>query len=396
MRGLRAARAELTDIATQPIAALLVIATTVAATVINVFVLPGGHLVSSLYAIPILIAGYRFQPRVSIVLTIAAVVLYLQSAWRLERPLTVWPFSMLGLVLVGVLTYSLAMRRREIAQRAAGLEVARQRLQEFIGMVSHDLAGALTTVMFSADILSTSDGHLDPESSRWATDGINDGTRQMRCLLNDLRDASAIGAGHFTVKRDPMDLVALASKIVQQQQALAPDHILLLDAPEMNAGAWDRERVSQLLTNLVTNAIKYSPSGSDVRVSIVEQGDHVLVGVSDNGPGIAPEQQAMLFEPFQRLDQDLHIGGTGLGLTITRAIVEAHGGDIWVDSTLGVGTTFFATLPSGTPANQPSGQRPAGDRLETSTTISIEPGQVMAAHAYGATASGVDWTSTRP
>ena len=105
-------RAEFAEIAQQPAAALLVVATTVGAVVVNVFVLPGGHLVSSLYAIPILIAGYRFQPRVAVVLTGIAVLLYLQSAWRLERPLTVWPFSSLGLILVGVLTYSLAMRRR--------------------------------------------------------------------------------------------------------------------------------------------------------------------------------------------------------------------------------------------------------------------------------------------
>jgi signal transduction histidine kinase len=115
----------------------------------------------------------------------------------------------------------------------------------------------------------------------------------------------------------------------------------------------DAKKVDEILINLIDNAIKYSPDGGEVRVSMVRDGDFVEVSVEDSGIGIAPEDAARLFQKFHRVStpETRDIGGTGLGLYIVKNLVEAHGGRIWLQSAPGVGTTFTFTLPV-SPANR--------------------------------------------
>jgi signal transduction histidine kinase len=137
----------------------------------------------------------------------------------------------------------------------------------------------------------------------------------------------------------------IARRVISIHQAATIGHQLILDAPEQLEGEWDGERVSQLLTNLVSNAIKYSPAGGEVRVAVREMAGQAVVSVSDQGIGLSGDQIERLFQPFTRLYSGRDIKGTGLGLYICKAIVEAHAGRIWVESTPGQGTTFTVTLP---------------------------------------------------
>ena len=335
---------------------------------INLILLPGDHLVSSLYLVPVLIACHWLAPRAVAVSAAIATGLYVLSATIADRPLAVWPFGLLAFLLGGYLTVRFALQRQEIARRARREEEERQRLQTFLGMVAHDLAGGLTNVLAGVEMLRRT-GNRDPaEEERVAVRAIAGGARQMQRLLDDLRSAAAIGAGRFKVCPGAMDLAALARQIVDEQRAGAGRHRLLLDAPDRLEGAWDRERVAQLLTNLVSNAVKYSPQGGDVRVAIRATAEGAVLSVRDRGVGIDPRQRRFLFQPFSRIEQRQEIPGTGLGLWIAKAIVDGHGGRIWVESEVGQGSTFSVVLPtvggnrdrSERPIPGPDGRQPAG------------------------------------
>ncbi len=169
---------------------------------------------------------------------------------------------------------------------------------------------------------------------------------RLRRLTEDLSDVSLIEAGRFQVVRTSCDLVKTAHDVVEQQQMTTTKHKVILDVPpEPVVGNWDCDRLGQALNNLVNNAIKYSPGGGEVRVRIATTDGETTISVNDQGIGISPEDIPELFQPFSRLYREQPIKGTGLGLFITKAIVEAHGGRIWVDSEVGKGSTFSFTLP---------------------------------------------------
>jgi len=143
---------------------------------------------------------------------------------------------------------------------------------------------------------------------------------------------------------------------------LSADHELVVDAPEHLEGTWDRGRLDQVLTNLVANAIRYSPEGGAVRVQVrnAEEAGNVHLSVTDSGVGIPAEKQAVIFERFGRAHGSRY-GGLGLGLTITQGIVEQHGGRIWVESAgvEGQGSTFHVVLPRETVAVTHAGEAQA-------------------------------------
>ena len=340
----------------------------VAAVVINFGVLPGDHLVSSLYLLPLLLACHVWSPRAVAATAVAAGLLYVASAMIEERPITVWPFGVLAFAIGGHLTVQFSLQREEVARHAKMESEERQRLQTFMGMVAHDLAGSVTNIMAGADMLGESTGRRSEEFDRVAVAAITSGTSQARRLLTDLRDAAAIGAGRFTVLPGRMDLVELAREIVTEQRLGNTGHTIGLDAPERLTGVWDRVRVGQLMANLVSNACKYSSAGSEVRVVLEAWSGGATVGVQDQGIGIEPDEQARIFEPFARVERGDDVPGTGLGLWISKAIAESHGGRIWVDSAAHRGSSFTVILPS---ARQANGGEDA-DRLDTARIDAVE------------------------
>ncbi len=317
----------------------------------DLYVLPATELISGLYAIPVLIAAHRSSPLAVGLTNVLAIVFYLISAQVHGSSVTTQELSVSALLIVGYLSVVIARQRQDAAQRAREYQDAQLQLQQFLAMVSHDLDQPLTVLTGHVQILSNGmSADLSPAKKR-SLATVRDMTQRIRRLVDDIEDTSHIGANRFKVQPAPMDLAALARQIVEEQRHTATTHSLSLQAPACLEGSWDSDRLSQLLTNLISNAVRYSPKDSEVRVAVRQLPDRAVLSVSDNGIGIPPEQQDLLFRPFSRLDGAKARKGTGLGLYICKAIVEAHHGRIWVESEQGKGTSFHVSLPL---TNQPA------------------------------------------
>jgi signal transduction histidine kinase len=211
-------------------------------------------------------------------------------------------------------------------------------------VIAHDLRSPLTSILASAQ-LAGREG-LSPEQRERVTATETNQARRMNVMINHLVEAAQIGTGELTVQPEPMDLAALVRQVVDSRQIITTQHHLIVDALERLEGHWDPGRHEQVLDNLIGNAIKYSPDGGELRASVERQDGQVLVRVTDQGVGLRPEDLPRLFQLFSRLEPKGSIAGTGLGLHITRGIVEAHGGRIWAESAgRGHGSTFSMTLP---------------------------------------------------
>jgi signal transduction histidine kinase len=316
------------------------------------YLAPWPYIMTPLYAIPVLIGAYRLRPRGVVVITTLAAVINLISG-RLEgTPLDVVLLYTSGLLITGYLALALARQRQDLAQYAAvaehhaqAAELAHQRLQEFLAMVVHDLRNPLAAILGSLQVLQRPAAQILPARQQQVLQLSAAAARSMERLLDDLRDAGMIGAGHFAIRKAHADLAEIARRVAALQQTTATDHHLILDAPEHLEGMWDGERLNQLLTNLISNAVKYSPAGGAVLVSVRGAAGEACVSVADHGIGLNPSEIQRLFQPFTRMYANQGIEGVGLGLYISKAIVEAHGGRIWVESVPGQGSTFTVALP---------------------------------------------------
>lgn len=217
---------------------------------------------------------------------------------------------------------------------------------EIVTIVSHDLRSPLGTVMAASDLLV--DLPLPPDKKEEQIAIIRRAASRMSRLLEDLLDVASIEAGVLSVYPAPVEVRPLIEDCLElfRPQALKEGVLLESDVtngiPCMRA---DRGRMEQVLTNLVGNALKFTPSGGTVRLSAMGTGDCVRLSVADTGRGIDPDSLSHLFDRFWRVEARGQ-RGTGLGLTIVRGIVEAHGGRITVESELGVGSTFYVEVPA--------------------------------------------------
>jgi len=167
-------------------------------------------------------------------------------------------------------------------------------------------------------------------------------------MVSDLYDASAVQAGKLKLEPGVCDLIAIVREVALRFRTLHPHLDLRWSGPDAMWGQWDAARIEQLLSNLIGNAVKYAGDSSVVEVTVTpSSGGSAHVQVHDDGPGIPADKLAMIFEPFQRIDESGPKKGLGLGLSIAREIALLHGGAIWVDSQVGRGTTFHVRLPTG-------------------------------------------------
>jgi two-component system, OmpR family, sensor histidine kinase VicK len=172
-------------------------------------------------------------------------------------------------------------------------------------------------------------------------------TARMDRLIGDLRQLAQMEGGGLSIQREDVDLVALAQEAVERARTLATGHAVRLAAPELPiVVAGDRDRLGQVLDNLLGNAVKYSPGGSEVLVTVEVVGGEAWLRVTDQGPGISADTLRHLFERFYRGQPAAGDSGLGLGLYISRMLVEAHGGRIWVESEPEAGSTFTIALPA--------------------------------------------------
>lgn len=229
---------------------------------------------------------------------------------------------------------------------------AERRVSEFYSTVSHELRTPLTSIRGSLGLMEGGlTGVLPEKTLKMVKIARSESDRLIR-LINDILDLQKIEAGMIELKRSDVQTDQLIERTVDGLKGMAHTLSINLVADPRTSGVvhCDQDRIIQVLTNLVSNAIKFSPSGSDVTVGI-EQGSEdgsLRFFVKDNGPGIPPAQAHKLFARFQQLDQSdsRQKGGTGLGLAITKAIVEEHNGQIGVESEFGKGSTFWFALPA--------------------------------------------------
>jgi PAS domain S-box-containing protein len=231
---------------------------------------------------------------------------------------------------------------------AIGANITEQKLEmdikdEFIGMVSHELRTPLTVIIGA---LSTArDERISKEEKEELIQEATSSAESLASILSNMLELSRYQAGRLNLEKKPVRISDIAKKAVQRARRKYDTHNIILDIPDKIPDAdVDAGRIEQVLYNLVENAVKYSPAGSEVRVFSLQEKDGPVVGVRDYGIGIAPEDQQKLFEPFARL-QDSGSGGIGLGLVVCKRLVEAHGGRVWVESQPGKGSTFLFTIP---------------------------------------------------
>jgi signal transduction histidine kinase len=328
------------------VALAVIVVLFIAVIALDMYGLLGHLLVASLYAIPVLVAAQSLSPRQVGVVSSAAFLLYVFSIWWKAVPITVWPYGLISLVIISYLSILLSTRLAEVNRRATELEEARSRLQEFVSIVAHELRGPLTTLLGYSQLLARRHENSNPEMDTKAISSIESEAHRMDRLTTDLLDAARIGAGRLNIEREKTDVAVLARQVAEEHQANTTKHTITVDGPASLGGCWDSDRIMQVLTNLVTNAIKYSPDGGEITILLTEGRADATVTVTDTGIGLSAEDLPLLFEPFSRLYRQQAVKGTGLGLYISKGIIEAHGGEIWAESSgRGKGASFVFTLP---------------------------------------------------
>ena len=254
-----------------------------------------------------------------------------------------------------VQAYSHAMEEK-VARRTAELEKANARLLEldrlksdFLSTVSHELRTPLTSIRSFSEILLRYEVD-DPEKRRKFVGVINYEAERLTRMINDLLDLSKIEAGRVELHSEPLELEPVFARALGTTHPLLAEKEIVVES-SVEAGLppvyADADRIQQVLTNLISNAVKFSPEGGSIRLSGKRKDGFALISVADEGPGIPPDRLEQVFDRFHQVrdPQKSHPLGTGLGLTISREIVERLGGKIWVDSELGAGTVFSFTVP---------------------------------------------------
>ena len=217
---------------------------------------------------------------------------------------------------------------------------------DFVSLVSHELRSPMAAVIGAARTLQERWRELSPEQRASFLALISDETARLATLIGDVLDTSRIEAGTFTYSFSDVDLADLVRETVAAMSLGQDEVSVVAQAPDtVPAVRADRERLKQVLMNLVENAVKYSPAGGEVDVRAWADNGLVLVAVEDQGPGIPREQQGLIFEKFGRANVGGGKPGSGLGLFIARSIAEAHGGSLMVRSAPGQGSTFTLELP---------------------------------------------------
>ncbi|MFP2899508.1 ATP-binding protein [Corallococcus sp. 4LFB] len=244
---------------------------------------------------------------------------------------------------------------RDITERQraeTALRLASEAKDAFLAAASHELRTPLAAAKGHAHLALLKLGGQTEAGPGKSLQIINRQIDRMAKLVEDLLDISRLQAGRLSLELEPFDLSQLVLETRDRMAVLSQTHELKVEVPEHLEGTWDRGRLDQVLTNLLSNAIRYSPEGGQVLVRLVAEGDSgVHLSVKDQGVGIPSEKQRIIFERFGRAHGSKY-GGLGLGLTISQGIVEQHGGRIWAESTgtVGQGSTFNVWLPRRTEA----------------------------------------------
>jgi PAS domain S-box-containing protein len=219
---------------------------------------------------------------------------------------------------------------------------------EFIGMVSHEIKTPLTVIVGALSTV-TAVGVTQPEARVLLHSAVNQADI-LGNIVDNLLELSRSQAEQLVLQKESADVSEIVGNVVDKLRYKSPIHQLIIDIPSrLPIVDVDRFRIELVLYNLVDNAIKYSPKGGEVKIFARQENKNLVVGVRDQGLGISKDDQPRLFQKFQRLDVmgKKSIRGIGLGLNLCRILVEAHGGQIWMESRKDKGSTFYFTVPAG-------------------------------------------------
>ena len=251
-----------------------------------------------------------------------------------------------------------ALQKRVVELTAAldEIEVERTKAKEierlkddFVAMISHDLRSPLTAILAQADLLRRRAAQQGDTSCQKGVELILRSSQRMRAMISDLVDSARLESGQIVLRREPLAAGALIDDIVRALPAADRQRVKVVCPQDFPPVVADRDRIERAITNLLTNALKFSSAESQVTVQVRSEGTEAVVSVTDQGIGIDAEHLPHLFERFYRARPDKGPGGLGLGLYITRLLVGLHGGRLWAETVKGRGSTFTFTLPLATP-----------------------------------------------
>jgi CheY-like chemotaxis protein len=274
---------------------------------------------------------------------------------------------------------------REIGQRAA-MAVDRSLLfreaqraiaarENLMAIVSHDLRNPLTTILMTTELLLRTVPNDRRRRDRKHAETINRSAARMDRLVRDLLDFATVEGGRLVIDPKPHDARGLAMEALEAQERLALEKAVQLRLAEPVEDAvvlCDRERIQQVFANLLGNALKFTPYGGSITLAVGRRDGDACFSIADNGPGIPRHELPHIFERFWQARGTARLG-TGLGLSIAQGIVGLHGGQIWVESEVGLGSTFSFTCPiarastAGVPVELPTGRKTRSDRFHART-----------------------------
>ena len=248
-------------------------------------------------------------------------------------------------------TQELATALSELDEKSRELEAASRHKSEFLANMSHELRTPLNAILgFSQVLRERLFGEVNQKQAEYLDD-ILTSANHLLALINDILDLSKVEAGQVELDVAPFSLrEALERGVVMVRERATKDgvQVAIRALPDADVVTGDERRIRQVIFNLLSNAVKFTPAGGAVDVSAARLNGEVRVSVADTGPGIAVEDYERIFEEFQQTEAGVEQReGTGLGLALSKQLVELHGGRIWVDSKLGHGSTFVFTLPAG-------------------------------------------------
>ena len=273
--------------------------------------------------------------------TVGGMALHFREAGALgaaDRSFTLLMAQAIATALHRARSYDAEQEKRRQAELVAATR------EEVLGVVAHDLRNPLSLIVTTTELLQEED--LEPERRRQILDITMRAGKQMNRLIGDLLDTVHMQSGKLSLDLEDVDVCAILRQVDETFRPIARKQRIKLRSKCPEGAIWvrgDPFRISQVLGNLLGNALKFTPEGGSVTYGGTLSGGEVTFYVTDTGPGIPPEQTAHLFEQFWQARNDKR--GVGLGLTIAKGIVDAHGGRIWCDSTLGAGSTFSFALP---------------------------------------------------
>jgi signal transduction histidine kinase len=251
---------------------------------------------------------------------------------------------------LGALATNVNRMNDELRRLYTELEGTSRHKSEFLANMSHELRTPLNAIIgFSQVLREEMFGRVNEKQAEYLDDIVSSGSHLL-ALINDVLDLSKVEAGQVELEVGPFSLrEALERGVVMVRERATEDgvQVELSAGPEVDVVEGDERRIKQVIFNLLSNAVKFTPAGGEVDVSAIRVNGEVRVSVADTGPGIAPGDHERVFEEFQQTESGVEQPeGTGLGLALSKRLVELHGGRIWLESELGKGSTFVFTLPT--------------------------------------------------